>query len=262
MNMYMMLSNMERYSGYYNNYSGRNRGFEVNNLELILYFAIILVGIIAIIASVRVKSVFNKYNRVPSMSGFTGATAAQRILQYAGVMDVRITVTEGTLSDHYDPRDKTLYLSKPVFYGNSVAAIGVAAHESGHAIQHAEGYAPLRIRSALVPAAQIGSSFGIYVAIIGLVIASATAGAPLWIMDIGILMYTAAVLFQLVTLPVEFDASHRAVRLTEQYGILLRGEEKGCKAVLRVAAMTYVAAAAASVLQLFRLLVLRNSRRS
>lgn len=260
MNMYMMLSNMERYSGYYD-YGNRNRSTGVADWEVILYIAIIIVAIISIIASIRVKSVFNKYNKIPSMSGFTGATAAQRILQYAGVTGVRITVTEGTLTDHYDPRDKTLYLSKPVFYGNSVAAIGVAAHESGHAMQHAEGYAPLRIRSALVPAASIGSRFGIWVAIIGYYIAQRMAGNALWLMDIGIIMFGAAVIFQLVTLPVEFDASHRAVRYTSSLGVLTQNEERGCKKVLRVAAMTYVAAAAAATLQLVRLLVIRNNSR-
>lgn len=260
MNMYMMLSNMERYSGYYSN-SYRNRGVSVNQWEIILYVAIILVAIISIIASVRVKSVFNKYNRIPSMSGFTGATAAQRILQYAGVTGVRITVTEGTLTDHYDPRDKTLYLSKPVFYGNSVAAIGVAAHESGHAMQHAEGYAPLRLRSALVPAASIGSNFGIWIAIIGYGVAQSMAGGALWLMDIGIIMFGAAVVFHLVTLPVEFDASFRAVRYTASLGVLSHDEEKGCKKVLMTAAMTYVAAAAAATLQLVRLLVMRNNSR-
>jgi Zn-dependent membrane protease YugP len=250
---------MERYSGYYD-YGYRNRSSGVADCEVILYIAIIIVAIISIIASIRVKSVFNKYNQIPSMSGFTGATAAQRILQYAGVTGVRITVTEGTLTDHYDPRDKTLYLSKPVFYGNSVAAIGVAAHESGHAMQHAEGYAPLRIRSALVPAASIGSRFGIWVAIIGFYIAQRMAGNALWLMDIGIIMFGAAVIFQLVTLPVEFDASKRALKKIVEYGFVSSDEHKGAKKMLTSAALTYVAGVLSTIMEVLRLFLIVSGR--
>lgn len=246
---------------YHYSYGSKYNSIQVANWEWILYIALIIIALISIIASIRVNSVFNKYNKVPSMTGFTGATAAQRMLQYAGVLDVTITVTPGKLTDHYDPRNKTLYLSREVFYGNSIAAIGVAAHESGHAMQHHEAYGPLVLRSKLVPVAKIGSTFGIWIAIIGLVIAQYMTHNATLVMDIGIILFSAAVLFQLVTLPVEFDASRRAIKYSASFGVLTQDEQKGCRAVLGSAAMTYVAAAAASVIQLLRLIVMRNNSR-
>jgi Zn-dependent membrane protease YugP len=195
-------------------------------------------------ASFKTKSAFKKYSKVRVMSGQTGAQAAQTLLDRAGITDVEVKPIRGMLSDHYNPMTKTLALSEGVYGQNSVSAVGVACHEAGHAIQHARGYKPMWLRSILVKPASIGSSFGIYAIIIGLVI-GATG-----LFKIGIILFAAAVAFQLVTLPVEFDASARAKRLAAEYGIVTEQERAGVNKVLNAAAMTYVAAAAASVLQL------------
>lgn len=195
-------------------------------------------------ASFKTKSAFKKYSKVRVMSGQTGAQAAQTLLDRAGITDVEVKPIRGMLSDHYNPMTKTLALSEGVYGQNSVSAVGVACHEAGHAIQHARGYKPMWLRSILVKPASIGSNFGIYAIIIGLVI-GATG-----LFKIGIVLFAAAVAFQLVTLPVEFDASARAKRLAAEYGIVTEQERAGVNKVLNAAAMTYVAAAAASVLQL------------
>jgi len=195
-------------------------------------------------ASFKTKSAFKKYSKVRVMSGQTGAQAAQTLLDRAGITDVEVKPIRGMLSDHYNPMTKTLALSEGVYGQNSVSAVGVACHEAGHAIQHARGYKPMWLRSILVKPASIGSNFGIYAIIIGLVI-GATG-----LFKIGIILFAAAVAFQLVTLPVEFDASARAKRLAAEYGIVTEQERAGVNKVLNAAAMTYVAAAAASVLQL------------
>jgi hypothetical protein len=195
-------------------------------------------------ASFKTKSAFKKYSKVRVMSGQTGAQAAQTLLDRAGITDVEVKPIRGMLSDHYNPMTKTLALSEGVYGQNSVSAVGVACHEAGHAIQHARGYKPMWLRSILVKPASIGSNFGIYAIIIGLVI-GATG-----LFKIGIILFAAAVAFQLVTLPVEFDASARAKRLAADYGIVTEQERAGVNKVLNAAAMTYVAAAAASVLQL------------
>jgi len=195
-------------------------------------------------ASFKTKSAFKKYSKVRVMSGQTGAQAAQTLLDRAGITDVEVKPIRGMLSDHYNPMTKTLALSEGVYGQNSVSAVGVACHEAGHAIQHARGYKPMWLRSILVKPASIGSSFGIYAIIIGLII-GATG-----LFKIGIILFAAAVAFQLVTLPVEFDASARAKRLAAEYGIVTEQERAGVNKVLNAAAMTYVAAAAASVLQL------------
>ena len=195
-------------------------------------------------ASFKTRSAFKKYSKVRVMSGQTGAQAAQTLLDRAGITDVEIKPIRGMLSDHYNPMTKTLALSEGVYGQNSVSAVGVACHEAGHAIQHARGYKPMWLRSILVKPASIGSNFGIYAIIIGLVI-GATG-----LFKIGIILFAAAVAFQLVTLPVEFDASARAKRLAAEYGIVTEQEKAGVNNVLNAAAMTYVAAAAASVLQL------------
>lgn len=221
----------------------------------LLYFVIIVMGIVSLIASARVNSVFNKYNKRPSMSGMTGAETAKRMLDYAGIHDVRIRAVQGKLSDHYNPTTKEVCLSEEVFYGNTISAIGVAAHECGHAIQHQEEYAPLKIRAAILPVANLGSKLGVPLVFLGILLSYNAL-----LMDIGILIFSAAVLFQLVTLPVEFDASDRAIKLTESYGILYPQEAGDCKKVLRTAGMTYVASAAISLLQLLRLLVMRRGR--
>lgn len=195
-------------------------------------------------ASWRTRSAFKKYSKVRTASGLTGAQAAKLMLERAGIDDVEIVATRGMLSDHYNPLKKTLALSEPVYGTPSVAAVGVACHEAGHAIQHAKAYKPLALRSALVPTAGIGSKLGIWVMIAGMLFqAQALVG-------VGAVLFSAVVLFQLVTLPVEFDASARAKRLAVEHGIVLPQEREGVDRVLNAAAMTYVAAAVSSLLTL------------
>ena len=213
------------------------------------YMLIIISALISLFAQFLVNSRFSKYSRVRSRSGMTGAQAAERILQSQGIYDVAIQRVSGKLTDHYDPRNKTLNLSDAVYASTSVAAVGVAAHECGHAIQHARGYAPLSFRSALVPVANIGSQLSWRVIILGIFF-----GGSHTLIMIGILMFSAAVLFQLVTLPVEFNASGRALKLLSETGILQKDEVSDTRKVLSAAALTYVAAAATAVLQLLRLL--------
>ena len=213
------------------------------------YMLIIISALISLFAQFVVNSRFSKYSRVRSRSGMTGAQAAERILQSQGIYDVAIQRVSGKLTDHYDPRNKTLNLSDAVYASTSVAAVGVAAHECGHAIQHARGYAPLSFRSALVPVANIGSQLSWLFIILGIFF-----GGSHTLIMIGILMFSAAVLFQLVTLPVEFNASGRALKLLSETGILQKDEVSDTRKVLSAAALTYVAAAATAVLQLLRLL--------
>ena len=213
------------------------------------YMLIVISALISLFAQFLVNSRFSKYSRVRSRSGMTGAQAAERILQSQGIYDVAIQRVSGKLTDHYDPRNKTLNLSDAVYASTSVAAVGVAAHESGHAIQHARGYAPLSFRSALVPVANIGSQLSWLFIILGIFF-----GGSHTLIMIGILMFSAAVLFQLVTLPVEFNASGRALKLLSETGILQKDEVSDTRKVLSAAALTYVAAATTAVLQLLRLL--------
>lgn len=222
------------------------------------YILVIIGAAICLIASARVKTTFHKYNRVRSMSGMTGAQAAERILHSAGIYDVSVQHVSGDLTDHYDPRNKTLSLSDSTYGSTSVAAVGVAAHECGHAIQHQQDYAPLSIRSAIVPVANLGSFAAWPLILIGMFITSSTGSL---LINIGILCFSLSVLFQLVTLPVEFNASSRAIRMLGQTGILREEELHGTKKVLGAAALTYVAGAAAAILQLLRLLILTNGRR-
>lgn len=222
------------------------------------YFLVLIGAVLCLWAQFRVSSTYKKYAQVKSRTGMTGAQAAQKILQMAGIYDVRIEHIGGSLTDHYDPANKVLRLSDTVYGSTSVAAIGVAAHECGHAVQHDKGYAPLQIRSALVPAANIGSKAGIPLILLGAVL-----GMNQILIQIGIWVFALAVLFQVVTLPVEFNASGRALAMLGNYGMMERDEVSGCKKVLRAAALTYVAAAASAILQLLRLVLLfgrRNSR--
>lgn len=219
---------------------------------------LVLIGVaLSLWAQGRVTSTFNKYSKVRSRTGMTGAEAARRLLASQGIYDVTVQPVSGELTDHFDPRTKTVNLSQSVYNATSVAAIGVAAHECGHAMQHDQGYAPLRFRSALVPVANFGSKISWPLIVLGLVFGG--LGSPL--VQIGILMFTLAVLFQLVTLPVEFNASGRAVKLLDAQGILVGDEVSGTKKVLSAAALTYVAAAASSILQLLRLIILYGGRR-
>lgn len=222
------------------------------------YILVVIGAVICMIASARVKGTFNKYSQLRSMSGMNGAQVAQRVLQAAGIYEVQVRHVSGSLTDHYDPRTKTVNLSDPVYNATSVAALGVAAHECGHAIQHAKSYAPLSIRSALVPIANFGSMLAWPVILIGLLFNTRSSGL---IIDIGILLFSAAVLFQLVTLPVEFDASRRALVMLRTQGILADDELKYTRRVLKSAALTYVASAAAAILQLLRIILITNGRR-
>ena len=222
------------------------------------YILVLIGAVICMIASARVKGTFNKYSQLRSMSGMNGAQVAQRVLQAAGIYDVQVRHVSGSLTDHYDPRTKTVNLSDPVYNATSVAALGVAAHECGHAIQHAKSYAPLSIRSALVPIANFGSMLAWPVILIGLLFNTRSSGL---IIDIGILLFSAAVLFQLVTLPVEFDASRRALVMLRTQGILADDELRYTRRVLKSAALTYVASAAAAILQLLRIILITNGRR-
>ena len=222
------------------------------------YILVVIGAVICMIASARVKGTFNKYSQMRSMSGMNGAQVAQRVLQASGIYDVQVRHVSGSLTDHYDPRTKTVNLSDPVYNATSVAALGVAAHECGHAIQHAKSYAPLSIRSALVPIANFGSMLAWPVILIGLFFNTRSSGL---IIDIGILLFSAAVLFQLVTLPVEFDASRRALVMLRTQGILADDELRYTRRVLKSAALTYVASAAAAILQLLRIILITNGRR-
>lgn len=219
----------------------------------VTYILVIIGAVICMIASARVKSTFNKYSRYGSMSGMTGAMAAERILRSEGITDVKVIPISGNLTDHYNPAKKTLCLSESVYSSTSVAAVGVAAHECGHAIQHAHGYLPLSFRSALVPIANIGSKLAWPVIIIGALVNNRSS---MMIINIGILLFCAAVLFQLVTLPVEFNASSRALVAIRQQGILSENELVYTRKVLAAAALTYVASAAAIILQLLRIILI------
>ena len=219
------------------------------------YILIIIAAIISLIAQWRVNSAFSKYSRVASMSGMTGAQAARMILQSNGINDVSVQRISGKLTHHYNPSTKVLNLSESVYGSTSVAAIGVAAHECGHAIQHARGYFPLSLRTALVPVANIGSQLSWVFIIVGAILSFNQT-----LITIGIIMFSAAVLFQLVTLPVEFNASARALEQLESNGILYRDEVSQTRKVLSAAALTYVAAAATAILQLLRLIILFGGR--
>ena len=219
------------------------------------YFLLIIGMLISLAASAKLKSTFSVYKKVRSASGYTGAEAAQRILRAAGITDVEIVPISGSLTDHYDPRTKRVCLSEDSYNKTSLAAVGVAAHECGHAIQHAINYAPLSLRTAIIPLANIGSALSWPLFLAGLIFSI----RPL--LTVGIVLFSLAVLFQLVTLPVEFNASSRALRMLGTTGILGEGEVSGAKKVLFAAAMTYVAALASSILQLVRLIILAGGKK-
>ena len=224
------------------------------------YYWILIVPslLLAIWAQMMVSSNFKKYSAVYNQRGYTGADAARMILDSNGLYHVRIERVSGNLTDHYNPSNKTLNLSDSVYGSTSVAAVGVAAHECGHAIQHQQGYVPLTLRSAIVPVANLGSTLAWPLILIGLFFTSNTGT---FLIDLGILCFSFAVLFQLVTLPVEFNASHRALRILGEQGILSDSELPYTRKVLKAAALTYVASAAASILQLLRLVLLFGGRR-
>jgi len=209
-----------------------------------------------IYAQAKVSSAYNKYSKIANMNGLTGMQAASRLLAYNGLRNVKIEGTKGQLSDHYDPRGKVLRLSSGVANRASVAALGIVAHEIGHAVQDEKGYAPMRIRSALVPAANLGSRFGFILVILGVILYALNLafGEPLaWA---GVVLFAAAVLFALVTLPVELNASNRAREMLQKTGLVAAREYDGASAVLSAAALTYVAALLQAVAQLFYFLML------
>ena len=240
-------------------YNGYYYGFDMTYLVLVVPALLI-----ALIAQIQVKSAFSRYARVRCTSGLTGAQAVQRILQANGITDVRIEHISGKLTDHFDPQAKVIRLSDEVYGVASIAAVGVAAHEVGHACQHAEDYVPLRIRSAIIPMTRIGSMLAMPVFILGLLFAQLSLYGNMVgdvFMMLGILLFSLSTLFQLVTLPVEFNASHRAIVKVEEYGLLGSEEVSGGKKVLTAAALTYVAGAASSALQLLRLILLYGGNR-
>ena len=215
------------------------------------YMLVIIGLLLTLMASALVKSTYAKYKKVHSMSGMTGAQAAERILHQAGIYDVQIQHIAGDLTDNYNPKTKILSLSDAVYNNTSVAAIGVAAHECGHAIQHAKEYAPLNLRSAMVPVVNICSTLTWPAIFLGIILSWNQA-----LITLGILFFSAAVLFILVTLPVEFDSSHRALKILGGTGMLTQNEVGKARKVLTAAALTYVASAAAMILQLLRLILL------
>ena len=221
--------------------------------EFLLYLLLIAAFIFSIFTSVNVKSTFRKYNRMPSSRGVSAATIARQILDSNGLYNVQVTRVSGELTDHYDPRTNTVALSAPVYDSISVGAIGVAAHEVGHAIQYAKNYTPIKIRMAILPVDQFGSSAWILFFILGIVFNISL------LRGVGIGLFAAIVLFQLITLPVEFNASRRALATIKDQGILFAEEYKGAKKTLTAAAMTYVASLAVALLQLLRLIA--SSRR-
>ena len=227
--------------------------FLANNIYVILLIPVLL---LSVWAQAQVSGSFRRYSRVANRRHLTGAQAAEAVLRSHGIYDVPVRSCRGNLTDHYDPRDNTIYLSENVYAASTVAAVGVACHEAGHAVQYAVGYGPIKVRSAIIPVTQFGSRFS-FVLVIGLLLYS----QPLFL--VGILLFSLTTVFQLVTLPVEFNASHRALETIEGQGLLDGEELDGAKKVLRAAAMTYVAALLMSALQLLRyvLIFLGRDRR-
>ena len=218
-------------------------------------YILVLVGVvICMAASARVNSTYSRYSRVRNHAGITGAMAAEQILRQAGIYDVRIERVSGKLTDHFDPRTKVVRLSDSTYGSTSVAALGVAAHECGHAIQYAEGYFPIKLRSAIIPATQIGSQLALPLFFLGLIFSY----SPL--MNAGILLFALVAVFQLVTLPVEFNASRRAVEILSSSGMVSGEEERGVRSVLSAAALTYVAALATALANLLRLVLIAGRR--
>lgn len=219
------------------------------------YILVVIGALISAFAALRVKSTFRRFSDMRSVRGLSAEQVAQRILNGAGIHDVRIERVSGSLTDHYAPNEKVLRLSDSVYGSTSVAAIGVAAHECGHAIQHAVGYGPLKLRSLAVPIANIGSKLSWPIIIIGLVLGLTGLA------QVGVFLFTFVVLFQLITLPVEFNASSRALKILEGGNMLMEDELRGASKVLRAAAMTYVASLLATILQLLRLVLITRRRR-
>lgn len=225
------------------------------------YILLIPAFIFALIAQFKVKSTFNKYSKTSNRQGLTGADVAKQLLNISGITDVRVETIRGSLTDHYDPRNKVLRLSESVYGSTSIAAIGVAAHETGHAVQHNVGYSPLSIRNSILPVVSLGSNMAMPLIIIGLLLSSGDGSLGMTLLNIGVIMFSLVVAFQLITLPVEFNASKRAIEMIERNNFLNDEEVYGAKKMLSAAALTYVAAAAVAIAQLLRFILLSNSRR-
>ena len=230
---------------------------ERNAMYIDTYYLILVVPmiILSLFCQINVSSAFKKYEKVRTSRGQTGADTARNLLLRNGITDVKIESVRGRLSDHYDPRKKVLRLSESVYSGDSVAALGVAAHETGHALQHAESYGPMALRGALVPPANIGSMAGPYIAMAGLILSMD------FLITLGILLFSVAVFFYIITLPVEFNASKRALEMLERDSMLSSAELAGSKKVLNAAALTYVASALVAVMSLLRLILISRNRR-
>ncbi len=223
------------------------------------YILVLIGAVLCMAASANVNATFGKYSRYRSASGLDGAATAERVLALAGITDVTVRHVSGNLTDHYDPRTKTVNLSDAVYGSNSIAAVSVAAHECGHAIQHAHAYFPLTFRSTLVPVANFGSTLAWPLIILGFLFNSSTGA---FLLQLGILAFSLSVLFQIVTLPVEFNASHRALAMLKDHRLVPEQELPYSRKVLGAAALTYVASAASSILQLLRLVLLSGGRRN
>ena len=220
--------------------------------------------LLVLFAQIRINSAYSKYRRIQNYKGLTGYEVAKTILNANGLSDIEVYKTSGNLTDHYDPSKKLIRLSSAIYNGTSIASMAVAAHECGHAVQHQKGYLPLKLRSLLVPAANLGSKLGLPIVILGLILGIGFRlpnGDYFSLAMLGVWIFSLAVLFQIVTLPVEFNASRRALSMLRDYGMLSSDEIGDCRNVLTAAALTYVAAAASSILQLLRLLMLSNRRR-
>ncbi|WP_409968762.1 zinc metallopeptidase [Bengtsoniella intestinalis] len=236
---------------YYSYYSYGYGDFLANNIYVLLLIPVI---ILSVWAQAKVSSNFKKYSKERNQRGLTGAQAAQEVLRMNGVTGVNVLPVSGNLTDHYNPTDNNIYLSDGVYSATTVAAVGVAAHEAGHAVQYAEGYAPIRIRNAFVPVAQFGSKFSFVLLLIGMFMYSQS------LFLIGIILFSFTSLFQFITLPVEFDASRRALVGIDQRGLLTEDELSGAKKVLSAAAWTYVAALLMSLVQLLRFVLIFAGR--
>lgn len=220
-------------------------------------YILILIGLLlGVAASGSLNKTFGKFSKVASYKGMTGAQVAEQILRMEGIMDVRVERISGNLTDHYSPKEKVVRLSEPIYGSTSIAALGVAAHECGHAIQHNQGYVPLRFRSVLFPVASFGQKISWPLILLGIIF-----GSSGFLVELGILFFAAAVLFQIVTLPVEFNASKRALNVLERNHFLYGEEVVSARKVLNAAALTYVAGAVASILQLLRLIILFGGRK-
>lgn len=232
--------------------------FNTGSVYMWTYILVLVCFAVSMIASARVRSTYRKFDGVVSTNRLTAEQAVAKVLQYYGITDVQIQHIEGELTDNFNPKTKIISLSDSTFGHSSIAAIGVACHEAGHAAQHAQGYVPIKLRNAVIPVCNIGSAMGIPIAILGVILNTVN------LVYIGLLLYAFITLFQLITLPVELDASHRALKVIRETGMLTANEQHGARSVLSAAAMTYVVAAATALANLLRFAVifLGNSRRS